>query len=414
MDINIDNKVMIIGAGKFQVPIIEQAKKMGLFTIVVSIPGDYPGFSKADKFYEIDARDKEKILEIAVQENIRGILTDQTDISVPSVAYVAEKLGLPGVGYDCALRFTNKYVMRKFCEKMSIPVPRNFQSSSFQKAKKQARQLSFPIVVKPVDSQGSRGVRKINNVNEIYEKFSYAQSFSNSGYVVIEEYFSGREVVVQGFVSDYEFTNLVIGDRYYFNLDDMFIPSQTIFPSNLSNRLKQKVLNLNSKLIKSFMPKFGITHSEFLIDEKNENVCLVETSIRGGGVFISSDLIPLSCGINVNELLIRLAIGQNVKIDQKKLYHRAAAYLCFYLPEGIIRRISGVEKIKKMPEVYELHLQNVEIGEKSKPIKDKTSRLGPILVAGIDRESCQKAIKYIQETLKIDVETSRGIQGIQW
>ncbi len=101
-------KLMIVGTGKFQVPIIGQAKQMGFETIVISIGGNYPGLSIADRSCEVDVREKETILEIAKREGICGIVTDQTDMTVPTVAYVAEKMRLPGIGYECALRITNK------------------------------------------------------------------------------------------------------------------------------------------------------------------------------------------------------------------------------------------------------------------------------------------------------------------
>ena len=407
-------KLMILGAGQCQVPIIKQAQQMSFETIAVSVGGDYPGLSVADKSYEIDVCEKEKILEVAQQEEISGILTDQTDISVPTVAYVAEQMGLPGIGYDCALRFTNKYKMRQYCEKIGVPVPKHFQAASITEAYEAAKQLCFPLVVKPVDSQGSRGVSKVNNPHELEGKFQSALAKSACGIVVLEDFFRGTEVLIQGFASDFEFSNLIMGDREYFDLPDMFIPKQTIFPTLLREDLKQKVLDLNSYLISRFAPKFGITHSEYLVDDQTGEIRLVETAIRGGGVFISSDLVPLASGINVNALLIDLASGRSVRIDKTKLRNDAAGYVCFYLPEGVICRVDGIDKVKSLPGVHKAYLQNLEIGRRTRLIKDKTMRLGPILITGEHRLACQETIQRIHETLVVEVETSEGIKGIVW
>jgi carbamoyl-phosphate synthase large subunit len=407
---------MILGAGRCQVPIIKQAQQMGFETIAVSIGGDYPGLSVADKSYEVDVREKEKILEIARQERICGILTDQTDIPVPSVAYVAEEMGLPGIGCDCALRFTNKYKMRQFCEEIGIPVPRYFLASSLSEAREQAQHLGFPFMVKPVDSQGSRGVTKVNHLDELEGKFQNAMSYSASGHAILERFLPWMEIVVQGFVSDYDYTNLIIGDRDYFDLPDMFIPKKTMFPSLLAEELKQKILELDSHLIKGFGPKFGITHNEYLVNDQTGEVCLGETAIRGGGVFISSDLVPLACGANVNKLLIEIASGKrkNSVIDKSRLCSRAAGYICFYLPEGVIYRAEGLDKINSLSGVHKAYFQDLNIGEPVRQIRDKSMRLGPILVSGKDRSACQETILRIQETLVVQVETSNGIKGIVW
>jgi biotin carboxylase len=406
---------MILGAGQYQIPLIKLAQQEGFETIAVSEPGEYPGFSAADKSYEVDVREKEKILRIARQEKIHGILTDQTDIAVPTVAYVAEEMGLPGIGYQTAVRFTDKYTMRQHCEEIGIPVPRYLQASSLTEAHHHALHVGFPLVVKPADSQGSRGVAKVHSRDDLEQKFENALACSVCGRVVLEEYIPGREIVVQGFVSDYEVTNLITGDRELFDLPDMFIPSQGMFPASIGEELEQKILEMNLRLIRGFGPRFGITHTEYLVNDDMGEVRLGETAIRGGGVFISSDLVPLVCGVDINRLLIDIAAGkENVRMENGRRRGGAAAYLSFYLPEGVIRRVIGVDRVKSLPGVHRAYLQGLEVGKRTKPMTDKATRLGPILIAGRDRSACQKTIHQIQETLVVEVETSRGIEGIRW
>jgi biotin carboxylase len=407
-------KLMILGAAANQVPIITKAKQMGFFTIAVSVDGNYPGFAISDMPCKIDVREKEKLLEIARQEKICGILTDQTDISVPTVAYVAEKMGLPGIGYDCALRFTNKFKMRQHGERIGILMPEYYQASSLEEAWKYARRIGLPFILKPVDNQGSRGVSKVIHFDEFEEKYFAAKSFSKEGFVIMERFFNGREIVVEGFASDFDFTNLIIGDSYNFDLPDMFIPRRRIFPTALNDGLKNKVLEVNNRLVKGLGLKFGITHSEFLVDENTEEICLMEIAARGGGVFISSDLIPLCCGIDVNELLIRIAAGEKASIDPEAMQERASGYICFYLPEGKILGAHGVEALSNIHGVHKVSLKDISAGAMATRMKDKTQRLGPILLSGMDRQAIQKTIDQVQDTFTVDVETSAGIAGIQW
>lgn len=408
-------RIIILGAAECQVPLIKHAQKIGYTVIVISRDGNYPGFLIADKSYEIDVRDHEKILKVARKEKISGILTDQTDIPVLTAAYVAKSLGLPGIGIECAQRFTNKYKMRQYCEQLGIPVPRYTQASSIDEALKLTQKFQFPLVLKPVDSQGSRGVIKISTRNELKSVFNNVILHSSVQQVILEEFFQGKEIVIEGFISANTFTNLIIGDREYFDLPNLFIPRKTIFPSQLKPELQKKIIKLNTKLIKGFSPSFGITHSEFLVNEKTGDVCLIETAIRGGGAFISSDLIPLVSNVDVNKSLILLASGeQAVPIESRQLKHRAAAYMCFHLPEGQIQSIHGLQEVLAISGVQKAFFQEVRVGMITSTITDKTTRHGPILIAAEKYIDLQKVMAEVKNTLIIKVRTPEGIQGIIW
>jgi carbamoyl-phosphate synthase large subunit len=407
-------KLIILGAGENQVPIIKLAKLKNYYTIAVSIDGDYPGFKLSDKKYITDVREKEYILDIARKEQITGILTDQTDIAVPTAAYVAENLGLPGIGYECALNFTNKFRMRKSCENTEIKTIGFRRASNYREADYAARELGLPLIIKPVDNQGSRGVGKVDRYSDLKEKFDNAVKYSATKSVIIEEFFQGREIVIEGFAKDYKFHNLIIGDSENFESIEMFIPKQRIFPTTLSSEIKAKVLSANRKLIEKLGLKFGITHSEFLVNETNGDICLMEIAARGGGVFISSDLIPLACGINVNELLIELSAGENPDFDMKDSIEASSGYICFLLPEGTITKVEGLEEVNKLPGVHRACLENIQLGRKTLSLKDKTSRLGPILISAENRNKLEAIIQDVKMLLNIEVETANGTRGIMW
>jgi biotin carboxylase len=410
-----DRRLMILGAGRDQVPIIQRAKQMGFQTLVMSIDGDYPGFSIADRSFRVDVLDKQQILAIAQREAIRGILTDQTQVAVPTVAYVAEQMGLPGIGYECALRFMDKYQMRQCAQQAGVPVPRHFRAASIQEARSYIRDLGFPLMVKPVDGTGSRGVSKVNNDDELEPKFLHALRFSRRGDVILERFFRGKEVLVCGFVSDFEIRHLVMGDRDHFNTPDLFIPGRNLFPSELGPELQQKIFDLDSRLIRCLGPRFGTTFSEWLINERTGEAQHVETDIQGGGAFISSDLVPLACGIDVNTLLIEIATGkQQVRIDDRQLRTRASGGVFFSLPEGTIRGVSGIEQLQSLPGVERSYLGNLQVGRQILSMKDKAGRCGPILISGPDRAALDHTIEQIQNTLTVEVETTSGMRGIQW
>lgn len=213
---------MILGAGSGQVTIIEKAKSRGLHTVVVSPDGDYPGLKIADSVYYIDVREQEEILEIAKREQIDGVITDQTDMAMRTVAYVAEKMGLPGIGYECAKLFTDKYAMRKKSEELGLPTIKSCIAHNIEQAKHFYEELGKSAIMKPVDSQGSRGIFKINRLIDIDESFEKSQSFSKSGSVIIEQYVNGDEYEVNSIVINGVEHTLCCGDLTMFEEPGVF------------------------------------------------------------------------------------------------------------------------------------------------------------------------------------------------
>lgn len=406
--------ILILGAAALQMPLIQYVKSRGYRTIVVSIPGNYPGFAISDRCIFCDVRDGDAILAQIANENIVAVLTDQTDISVPTVAYLSTKLGLKGNRMEIAQIYSNKFMMRQVCDRIGITNPKYLRLSETNQAKDWN---IYPAIIKPEDNQGSRGVCLVYSYEELSATIPTALSFSRTGHAILEEFFVGDEVVVEGFVKDGKYLNWGIGDRKYFELDKLFIPAQTIFPSNLSDELTTKLLDAEKSLHSYLCPSFGMIHSEYLVNRTTKEIRLVETALRGGGVYISSHLVPLYCGYNNYELLIDVALGKDTNLSnvEQQMHKQATAYVCFYLPEGEIVSIDGIGELKKMPFVHVADLDDLKVGMRTKPMLNKTMRLGPIIVSGEDRNSVEQNIACVQQTLQINVQQDdESIKGIQW
>lgn len=408
-------RIFVLGAGKYQVPLIEKCRAMDCEVLVASIPGPYPGFDIADRAYPVDVRDKETLLRIAREQEIDAILTDQTDIPVATAAWVADQLGLPGIGVDCALRFTNKKLMQQVCLTLGITTLSSHVTDSLDALTVSARNIGYPVVVKPVDNQGSRGVSRVDKKEEIEAAFREAHRYTSTGEILVEKLFVGREIVIEGFSLDGTYTNLIIGDRTYFDIPGRFIPQATLFPTNLSHELKDQLLNINNRLVTGFGLPFGITHSEYLVNEQTGEIRLIEVAARGGGVFISSDLIPLCCGLDVNKLLIQRSLGTSVVVDYTSTMEVAASgYICFTLPEGVIDQPPNIEEIENIVGVYRACLEDLDSGKKIHRTMDKTMRQGPILIRAESREGLDKIHKRVQQALSITISTPDGVRGPIW
>lgn len=392
-----ERKIMIIGAGDFQLPLVEEAAKT--CNVVLVAPSVDERFKKlATAVYLTDVRNVDEIENIARKEKIDGVITDQTDIPVYTVASVAERLGLPGISSETALLFTNKTTMREKMTELNLPVLPYKTVSTLQEASDFFKSLNAPCIVKPLDSQGSRGVFKIENEKALAEKFPEAASYSKDGRVLIEKFVTGDEFVIESAVADGRSKMLICGDTHYFDIPDAFAAKSRIFPSVRPASLIAKAQELNRKIIEGFGLKQGVTHGEYIID--GDEVYLIEIGARGGGVFISSDLISLSAGLNTEKFLINLALGKQNGLPETQNKNIVCGYLAFFLHEGVVCGLDGVEDVKALPYVARHQLDKIRIGMEIGKATDKTSRFALILQAPDRREFYRRAGR-IKELLKI-------------
>lgn len=399
---------MVIGAGSGQIPIIKLCQKKGLYTCVVSPVGPYPGIDLADCHINEDIYNVDNLVKIGKELNIDYVISDQSDYAVPLVAYIADKLGLPGNKPEVAQAYSYKSRFRIFCEANDIPAPKAIEIER----NSLLPNLSFPVVVKPSDSQGSRGINKVENKADLDKAVQEAFSYSKRGSAVIEDFFEGREVVCEGFAIEGVYYPIAFGDRKYFELEGKFIPSQTIFPSSISVEIKNKIIANERKIASILKPSFGTIHSEYLVNEAGEFV-VVESALRGGGVYIASDLIPLSVGVDLTEVLFLCMTGRIEEAVSKltNKCERASAYICFYLDEGKITGINGLEEIKSLPEVMKADVENLHVGDVIAKMEHKGMRKGPFIVCADSLAELNVLIHKIQLYFSIDIN---GGYGIKW
>lgn len=405
--------IMILGGSDVQVPLISRAKERGYRTVVVSPLINEPGKKFADVKIEADVRDKEFVLKKARELQINGIITDQTDIAVRTVAFVAEKMGLSGIGSDVARLFTDKFLMREKCRECGIRTLKYKKVKNVDEAISFFYELGSKMIMKPIDSQGSRGVVLIENEDDIRHSFDSSKGYSLSEEVLLEEFVVGREFVVEGIALNYLFENLVIGDTYYFDIKNVFSAKQRVFPTDANPILTKKVLDINKRIITSFGLKQGITHSEFIMN--GDDVILIETAARGGGVFISSDLISLSTGLHTEDFLIDVALGKQEFIPEILPNKCACCYLAFYLPVGKVVSIKGIETVKELVFTHRNNLDNIYVGMETKIYSDKTSRFFVTMSAN-NREELDIRTNIVRKHLnQIEVITANGkIKGPIW
>lgn len=397
-------KLMILGASILQLPAIEQAKKMGLQVIAVDMNSEAIGFKVEGVIREvISTNDIPAVLEAAKKYRIDGIMTLASDMPMRTVAKVSSELGLVGISEETAYKATNKAAMRKALEDLKVPIPTYYKVSNekeFFEAVYSLWKQGYKVIVKPADSSGSRGVDFISEyTNEkLKQVYKYSRQFSNSGDVLVEEYMEGPEVSVEtlsvnGYCHVIQITDkLTTGAPYFVEMGH----SQ---PSQLEEQIQKDIKAVAIAANKAIGITNGPSHTEIKVTSKGPKI--VEIGARLGGDNIATHLVPLSVGINMVEECILVALDKNPKITIKD--NGAAAIRYFNTREGIIKKITGIDRAKEVEGIQQVSIV-YGIGERAKPIRNSVDRLGFVISKAKTVElaisSCKKAIAEI----KIEVE----------
>lgn len=307
----------IIGASYLQQPVVERAKQMGLRTICFSWPQGAVCREICDVFYPVSITEKEEILHICREEHIDGICTIASDVAAPTVAYVAEQMGLPGNTYEAAVRAHDKYLMREALISAGVDCPKTDGSS-------------FPVIVKPTDRSGSLGVQKVERKEDLEAAINEAKSLSLAGEVIVEEFIEGREISVE-FISQH-------GQHHALQITDKTTTGAPHFvelahhqPSSLPEQMQQRIYAITRLALDALGLTEGASHSEYKITDAGR-IVVMEIAGRMGGDFIGSDLVQLSTGYDFLRGVIEVALGMLIHVDVQPL---ARSSVQFIAPQNI-------------------------------------------------------------------------------
>lgn len=315
-DMNVEpKKILILGGGQMQVPIIQCANRMGLYTIVADMDPNAPGLIEAKERLLISTMDMDALMTYVQHHPIDGILTT-SDAPVNVVAAVGEKFHLPAMSVETARLCTNKYLQRECLKNHGIKTPLYRIVKNGVCPKELMDNALFPLIVKPVDSSASRGVQKVENVEELKSAIRKADSNSRSHTVIIEEFIEGQEFSVESFSQSGE-THIIaitqkqtIGEEYGCFVEDTHI-EPAVISDDVKHLIEAEVLAATKALGSNNCPN----HTEVKVNA--DGAFIIESACRLGGDYITSDLVPLSTGVNMMENLIRVSIGEPADLEIK-------------------------------------------------------------------------------------------------
>lgn len=391
------DKLMIIAGGDWQVPITRKAKELGLYVISSNLYPDSPAFRFADACETADVLDVQTNLSYAEKHHPDAVITDQSDIAVPTVASICQTLGLPGIGTAKAELFTNKYKMREFCKQHGFASPDFCLCFDLEQAEAFLNKRGR-MIIKPVDSQSSRGVFIIENLEQLREKFPESMQYSHSQKAVLaEEYIDGTEFTVDGIKTDKEYMVLAVSEKQHY-AENPNVASGLFF-SMKNDRFDYDALRrTNRELVLAMGLPFGLTHAEYKYQDGK--FYLIEIAARGGGTRISSDIVPIMSGVDSNAALIRMALGQDVALEPHWSQERCAVLQFLSFRPGRVKKVLGLEKIRAMPGVDDFGL-SFEEGQEILPMHDDRSRQGYYIAYAESRKELLELQKKIEGELQI-------------
>ena len=233
-------KIMILGAGRGQVDLIQTAKRMGYETVVASIKGDYPGFKIADEICYADISDTKEIADAAARYKVGGIATACLDTGIAALGYACEKNGLTGLSEAAAKLSGDKLLMKEAFMKNGVHTARYRKVSSESDISKVIDELRFPLIVKAIDLQGSRGINIAYDKEQLVQGYKRTMNETNKDVCIIEEYIEGYECGAQAFVFRGEVLFILpCGDITF--LGDTKIPVGHYVPLNLDEGILSKI-----------------------------------------------------------------------------------------------------------------------------------------------------------------------------
>ena len=341
-------RILFLGGAASQMPSIKYAKGQGHYVITCDyLPGN-PGHKYADEYYNVSTTDKEAVLDLARKLKIDGIVAYASDPAAPTQAYVGNELGLPSNPYESVLILSRKDLFRDFLKKNSFNIPKSASFDSFTKAKKWLNELKMPVIVKPVDSSGSKGISKIKTIDAFESAFEYALQFAREKKIIVEEFLvrDGYQIGGDGFVVDGRLVFRGFTNTHFDTSCNPLVPTGGSLPSVFSKHMLDNVHQEVQRVLTLLNMKTGALNFEFQYDN-NGNFMMLEVAARNGGNRLP-ELINQAMHIDMIKYTVDAALGLDCSdIEMKDVKGFYSYYAVHALQDGTLKNIYYSDEIKK-------------------------------------------------------------------
>jgi len=366
---------MILGAGPYQVPAIRKAAEMGYHVVSVDYLPHNVGHKYSHEYINCSTTDLEGILAAAIKLRIDAIATFCSDVAVAAVVYVASQLGIPGMSKKTLDVICRKDYFRDFQAKNKFNHPQFIFSDIFSGIRNRLENLRPPLIFKPVDSSGSRGVTWISdfNMEACLDAFRLARTFSRSQGVCVEEVLQGIEVGGDAFVLEGDFAFLTITHKYLRG----FVPVGHSLPTNISPAQQAFVREEVAATCRALGYKNGPVNFDVIVSDKDATI--LDMGLRSGGNCIPS-IIEHGTGVDLIRAAILNALGEKIHLEKGEgILQNCGAMILGSDRSGVLQRIPSIDEIQKVvPEIFE-YIIDYEIGQTVQQFSHSGHRIGHVL-----------------------------------
>lgn len=370
-------KILILGAGVYQVPLIRKAKELGYYVVVMSIRGNYPGFAYADKVYYVDTTDKVQALKIAQAENVSAVCTTGTDVCVPTIGWICDELKLPGITYDTAMKASNKWLMKQALLQHGVCTPNGYKVACIEEAVECFEKLNKNAVLKVVDKSGSRGIVHVQTEDELKLAYKECMAITGENYLLIEEYIAGREIGVSGIIQKGKIRCILAHKKIMTQNDGVSIQVGHIFNQSINQSCAATIRALC----------IDNTAFNFDIIIHDENAYILEVAARCGATGIP-ECMGIMYETDYFKCIIENAMGKDVgTFEIGDIY---AASLLFFSKQG------GVLKSIDYPQIGAISF-DYNIGDIIPKFENATNRIGQAIISASSRSEIDYKLRLLED-----------------
>lgn len=395
-------KILLLGGSAQQVVAIKAARNLCYYTILCDFLPDNPGQYVADKFYLVSTTDKNAVLEVAQKEQIDGVLAYASDPAAPTAAYIAEKLGLPGNPYRSVEILCNKDQFRKFLLENGFSAPKATGYSFAEDALKDKTSYEYPIIIKPVDSSGSKGATVLYSENGLVDALEFAFSFSRCHRIIVERFIEKKHPYLIGgdiFIEDGKVVLWGLMNCHRDSHVNPLVPIGKSYPLQLDNEDVKHVKYTLSSMIEKLGIRNGSMNVELVVDKSNR-VWPIDVGPRSGGNMIP-DILGDMFGVNIAEMSVESAMGTTIKGNIHEPNGFYATHNLHSNKNGTYKEIDFSPEIE--PYIYRKCLYK-KSGDRVEYFDNASKCLGIIFFRFPDETTMKSVLEHINELITVELQ----------
>ena len=395
-------KILLLGGSAQQIVAIKTAQKLGYYTVLCDYLPDNPGQYEADKFYLVSTTDKDAVLEVARNEQVDGVLAYASDPAAPTAAYIAEKLGLSGAPYHSVETLCNKDQFRKFLIENGFSTPKAKGYASAEDALKEKENFEFPIIIKPVDSSGSKGATVLQTEDGLKNALDFAFSFSRCHRIIVEHFIEKKHPYLIGgdvFIENGKIVLWGLLNCHRDNCVNPLVPVGKSYPLQLEDEDIQHVKETLSSMVEKLRISNGSMNVELVVDKSNR-VWPIDVGPRSGGNMIP-DLLGDMFGVDIAEMSVKAAMGAAIKGNIHEPNGFYATHNLHSNKNGIYKDILFSPEIE--PYIYRKYLYK-KLGDEVEYFDNAAKCLGIVFFKFPDETTMKKILEHVNDLITVELQ----------